>query len=84
MKWAGLGYDHATWELENSASLKSPEAVKLIEEFESRHKSEKRISSLFEGDKVLFDYLTSPLLFAYRIFIFRQVLVITSSVCVSR
>ncbi|KAH7865067.1 hypothetical protein Vadar_001835 [Vaccinium darrowii] len=51
VKWAGLGYDHATWELENSAFLKSPEAVKLIEEFESRHKSEKRISSLFEGDK---------------------------------
>lgn len=67
MKWTGLDYDHATWELENSSFMKSPEAVKLIGEFESRHKGEKRISCPFEGDKVLCDYLTSPMLFAYRI-----------------
>lgn len=52
VKWTGLGYDHATWELENGAFMKSPEAVKLIGEFESRHKGENRISRPFEGDKV--------------------------------
>ncbi|XP_058214158.1 uncharacterized protein LOC131325750 isoform X2 [Rhododendron vialii] len=51
VKWTGLGYDHATWELENSSFMKSPEAVKLIGEFEGRHKGEKRISCPFEGDK---------------------------------
>ncbi|KAL5717454.1 DNA helicase [Ranunculus cassubicifolius] len=37
VKWAGLGYEHATWELENASFLRSSEAISLIREYESRH-----------------------------------------------
>lgn len=36
VKWCGLGYEHATLELENSPFLRSPEAIPLIRDFESR------------------------------------------------
>ncbi|KAF9598150.1 hypothetical protein IFM89_025590 [Coptis chinensis] len=37
VKWSGLGYEHATWELEDAPFLRSPEAGTLITDYESRH-----------------------------------------------
>ncbi|KAI8012955.1 Helicase protein MOM1 [Camellia lanceoleosa] len=51
VKWTGLGYDHATWELENAAFMKSPEVVRLIRDCESRQKNAKRVSCLSKEDK---------------------------------
>ncbi|GKV16344.1 hypothetical protein SLEP1_g27001 [Rubroshorea leprosula] len=49
VKWSGLGYEHATWELENASFLRSPEAMKLIIDYETRHR--KGSSTLSEADK---------------------------------
>ncbi|XP_041027437.1 uncharacterized protein LOC121267581 isoform X1 [Juglans microcarpa x Juglans regia] len=37
VKWTGLGYEHATWELDNASFFTSPEAMKLMSDYESRH-----------------------------------------------
>lgn len=37
VKWTGLGYSHATWEVENASFLRSLEAVKLMTNYEIRH-----------------------------------------------
>lgn len=36
VKWCGLDYKHATWELENSSIFNSPEGQCLIYDFENR------------------------------------------------
>ncbi|XP_021288943.1 uncharacterized protein LOC110420095 isoform X2 [Herrania umbratica] len=51
VKWTGLGYEHATWELENSSFLTSPEAMKLIRDFEIRHLKSETLSSHSEEEK---------------------------------
>ena len=38
VKWKGLDYEHATWELDNAVLFKSPEGLRLIEDYENRHK----------------------------------------------
>ncbi|XVE76171.1 hypothetical protein DITRI_Ditri12bG0151600 [Diplodiscus trichospermus] len=53
VKWTGLGYEQATWELENSSILTSPEATKLIRDFEIRHQKSGRLSSHSEEEEVL-------------------------------
>lgn len=53
VKWTNLGYDHVTWELENASFLRSPEALKLIKEFENRHEMEERSACLPRADEVL-------------------------------
>lgn len=50
VKWRGLNYEHATWELENSSFLKSREGQRLIEAYESRCKKEK---AALRVDKVI-------------------------------
>lgn len=52
VKWRGLGYEHATWELENASFLNSPEAQGLIREFENRHQKSKKASDPSMTDKV--------------------------------
>ncbi|XP_020538244.1 protein CHROMATIN REMODELING 4 isoform X2 [Jatropha curcas] len=42
VKWTGLSYDHATWELENASFLTSPEARKLIQDYEDGHAKAER------------------------------------------
>ncbi|CAK7343094.1 unnamed protein product [Dovyalis caffra] len=37
VKWTGLDYDQATWELENASFLISPEALKLKRDYEIHH-----------------------------------------------
>ncbi|KAK7285039.1 hypothetical protein RJT34_19796 [Clitoria ternatea] len=44
VKWTGLGYDNVTWELSDASFLTSPEGMKLIDEYESRHKRADRLS----------------------------------------
>ncbi|XP_017976902.1 PREDICTED: uncharacterized protein LOC18597975 isoform X4 [Theobroma cacao] len=51
VKWTGLGYEHATWELENSSFLTSPEAMKLMRDFEIRHLKSETLSSHSEEEK---------------------------------
>ncbi|XP_077252881.1 uncharacterized protein LOC143892273 [Tasmannia lanceolata] len=53
VKWNGLGNEHATWELENASFLSSPEAMKLISDFESRCRKAKERSDPSTVDKVL-------------------------------
>ncbi|KAM0999812.1 hypothetical protein PS1_006470 [Malus domestica] len=50
VKWHGLDYDDATWELENAASFDSPEGQGLIRDYERRRQRVKKSS---EMDKIL-------------------------------
>ncbi|GFP82484.1 helicase protein mom1 [Phtheirospermum japonicum] len=36
VKWHGLGYDHATWELDNAYCLSSPQGQNLMKDYETR------------------------------------------------
>ncbi|XP_038697598.1 CHD3-type chromatin-remodeling factor PICKLE-like isoform X1 [Tripterygium wilfordii] len=51
VKWTDLGYDLATWELENAPFLTSPEAAKLIKDYESRHEKPEIPPNLLEVDE---------------------------------
>ncbi|XWS55838.1 hypothetical protein CRYUN_Cryun09bG0034400 [Craigia yunnanensis] len=51
VKWTGLGYEQATWEFENSSFLTSPEAMKLVRDFEIRHQKSERLSSHSEDEE---------------------------------
>ncbi|XXG89638.1 hypothetical protein AAC387_Pa12g1592 [Persea americana] len=51
VKWNGLGYDHATWELENAPFLSSPEGKVLIREYENRHEKAWKASDPHRADK---------------------------------
>jgi chromodomain-helicase-DNA-binding protein 3 len=44
VKWRGLGYDHATWELETLPCLCTPEADELKKNYENRREAAKRSS----------------------------------------
>lgn len=43
VKWCGLDYVHATWELENASFLQSPQGEKLIREYGIRFEKAKRV-----------------------------------------
>ncbi|MED6144730.1 hypothetical protein PIB30_018202 [Stylosanthes scabra] len=45
VKWRGLGYEHATWELDNGLFLRSPEGQRLIRGYEERFQRAKRDAS---------------------------------------
>ena len=47
VKWAGLSYDNASWELENAPFLRSPNALKLVKDYETRHEKAKKIDLSF-------------------------------------
>ncbi|KAI7990761.1 Helicase protein MOM1 [Camellia lanceoleosa] len=51
VKWCGLDYEHATWELENASFLHSPQAQNLIREYENRHQRAKEAASFAIVDK---------------------------------
>ncbi|OVA18048.1 SNF2-related [Macleaya cordata] len=59
VKWSGLGYEHATWELENEPFLRSPEAMILIRDYESRREKAKIASDPTRADKVLHERRSS-------------------------
>lgn len=52
VKWRGLDYEHATWELETAAFMNSPEAQSLIRDYENRHGKAKGDQFLSGIDKV--------------------------------
>ncbi|KAF5937751.1 hypothetical protein HYC85_025257 [Camellia sinensis] len=52
VKWCGLDYEHATWELENASFLHSPQAQNLIREYENRHQRAKEAASFAILDKM--------------------------------
>lgn len=51
VKWKGLEYNHASWELENAPFLRTPNSLKLIHDFEDRHRKEKEEPDHLEIDK---------------------------------
>ncbi|XP_058103445.1 uncharacterized protein LOC131247018, partial [Magnolia sinica] len=53
VKWKGLGYEHATWELENEPFLSTDEAMALIRDYESRYEKSKKSSDPSRVVKVL-------------------------------
>ncbi|KAL0904212.1 hypothetical protein M5K25_026292 [Dendrobium thyrsiflorum] len=53
VKWKGLGYDQATWELENSLLLCSSEAPRLIKDYECRREQANRLYDPLIADKAL-------------------------------
>jgi chromodomain-helicase-DNA-binding protein 3 len=63
VKWRGLGYDHATWELETLPCLCTPEADELKKNYESRHEAAKRSS--VPGKLILMLYLVLLILFEF-------------------
>ncbi|XP_016470563.1 uncharacterized protein LOC107792831 isoform X4 [Nicotiana tabacum] len=61
VKWTGLGYSHATWEVENASFLRSLEAVKLMTNYEIRHQqATKELHPLTEDEKRKADYQELP------------------------
>ncbi|VFQ75015.1 unnamed protein product [Cuscuta campestris] len=56
VKWRGLDYDQATWELETASCLNSPLALQMISDYESSHKK-----AILEGSKSPFpELLAAP------------------------
>lgn len=53
VKWTGLGYEHATWELDNASFFTSPEAMKLMSDYESRHEKAEILLGPHKADEVL-------------------------------
>ncbi|XP_034218398.1 helicase protein MOM1-like isoform X3 [Prunus dulcis] len=60
VKWHGLDYDDATWELQNAAFLNSPECQGLISVYENRRQRAKKASISPETDKILEGKKRSP------------------------
>lgn len=54
VKWAGLGYDHVTWELDDASFMRSSKGIKLVENYESRQKRSVGLSNPFEAYEVFF------------------------------
>ncbi|CAN6192249.1 unnamed protein product [Urochloa humidicola] len=52
VKWKGLGYEYATWELETSSFLCTPEAEELKRSYENRLEAARRVSDPAKVDKV--------------------------------
>lgn len=52
VKWRGLDYEHATWELGNASFLMSPEGENLKLEHENRCQKAKKVSLVSRPDKV--------------------------------
>ena len=52
VKWKGLGYEHATWELETSSFLCTPEAEELKRSYENRVEAARRVSDPAKVDQV--------------------------------
>ncbi|KAF8775853.1 hypothetical protein HU200_004246 [Digitaria exilis] len=52
VKWKGLGYEHATWELETSSFLCTPEAEELKRSYENRLEAARRVPDPAKADKV--------------------------------
>lgn len=55
VKWTELGYDQATWELENAPFLRTPEGIKLINDFAIRHEKVKVESHNAKETKVFYN-----------------------------
>ncbi|AQL02865.1 Helicase protein MOM1 [Zea mays] len=51
VKWKDLGYEHATWELESSSFLCTPEAEELKRSYEDRFKTARKASDPSKVDK---------------------------------
>ncbi|KAK8550911.1 hypothetical protein V6N12_039591 [Hibiscus sabdariffa] len=51
VKWCGLGYEHASWELENASFFSCPEGQRLMQEYETRKKA--RRASKFDKERAV-------------------------------
>ncbi|XVF68548.1 hypothetical protein PTKIN_Ptkin11bG0011700 [Pterospermum kingtungense] len=50
VKWCGLGYEHASWELENASFFSCPQGQSLIRDYETRRKKAKAASKFDKGE----------------------------------
>ena len=66
VKWTGLDYSHATWELENASFLVSLEAVKLMTDYEIRHQQAKKEVHPLTEDEVVISFLSSKSIFKHK------------------
>ncbi|XP_050214952.1 uncharacterized protein LOC126666044 isoform X2 [Mercurialis annua] len=53
VKWHGLDYEHATWELEDDSFMKLPKVQSVLKDYENRQKKTNRGHSLLGIDKKL-------------------------------
>ncbi|XP_022728687.1 uncharacterized protein LOC111284231, partial [Durio zibethinus] len=60
VKWCGLGYDHASWELENASFFSYPEGQSLIRDYETRRNKAKRASK-FDKERAVASLKASQL-----------------------
>ncbi|XP_027085680.1 uncharacterized protein [Coffea arabica] len=44
VKWRGLDYEHATWEVDSMKFLHSPQGQRLVREYEIRHQKTRKVS----------------------------------------
>lgn len=44
VKWRGLDYEHATWEVDSMKFLHSPQGQRLVKEYEIRHQKTRKLS----------------------------------------
>ncbi|KAK8679008.1 hypothetical protein V6N13_144480 [Hibiscus sabdariffa] len=51
VKWCGLGYEQASWELENASFFSCPEGQRLIQEYETRKKAQR--ASKFDKERAV-------------------------------
>lgn len=54
VKWKSLGYEDATWELETSPVLCTPEAMTLMKDYEARIEAKTAFDSS-KAEKVVYD-----------------------------
>lgn len=53
VKWKGLDYYQATWELEKSLHISSSEAARLVEDYEHRCEQAKKLHDPLRREKVI-------------------------------
>ncbi|XP_048234499.1 helicase protein MOM1 isoform X4 [Ricinus communis] len=58
VKWHGLDYEQATWELEKASFMELPKVQSLMKDYENRHEKAKRGHCLFGIDKLSAGSLT--------------------------
>lgn len=54
VKWTGLGYDHVTWELDDTSFMTSSKGMKLVDNYESLRMRSDGLSNPLEANEVLF------------------------------
>lgn len=71
VKWRGLDYEHATWELESASFMNGPEYQSLMRDYENRHEKKKKAQFLSRIDKVCMAELYKLCIFLHAFIFFK-------------